>query len=360
MNVNLRGRPAAGLLILFFLFFLAAVPGVQAQSLDPETFNLPDEPSIIILADPRDGSEIRNLAPAWAVAEGQAKTATIIVEYVDPQSWDPQAIAAFEYAKSIWETLIVSPVPIRVRAEWTDMNYLGRGVLGGAWPEDLRANFTGAGQPNTRYVSSLANHLAKRDLDERNHDINAQFNSGFSNWYFGTDGAKAGKYDLVSVVLHELGHGLGFYDSFNVSSGIGSWGAGTFYPIIYDRFVANGAGQLLLENYQNHSAALGYQLQSNNIFFVGPAAVAANRGAYVPLYAPYVWSSGSSIAHLGQAFEGTPNALMTYSLAAGEVQHSPGLVALGGLKDLGWGTGVAQSNLSEHLYLPLLRAGQQN
>lgn len=41
-------------------------------------------------------------------------------------------------------------------------------------------------------------------------DIEASFNSGFSNWYLGLDGQGSGQFDLVTVVLHELGYGLGF------------------------------------------------------------------------------------------------------------------------------------------------------
>ena len=43
----------------------------------------------------------------------------------------------------------------------------------------------------------------------------------------------------MSVVLHELGHGLGFAGSMDVDGALGSWGLGTAFPIIYDRFVEN-------------------------------------------------------------------------------------------------------------------------
>ena len=58
------------------------------------------------------------------------------------------------------------------------------------------------------------------------------------------------------------------------------------------------------------------------------------------LYAPGTWNSGSSYSHLDQSFNGTPNALMTYSLGFGESEHSPGPVTEGLLQDIGWTMGA--------------------
>lgn len=48
-----------------------------------------------------------------------------------------------------------------------------------------------------------------------NSDVVADFNSDLTNWYFGTAGkTPAGKFALVTVMMHELGPGLGFIPSF--------------------------------------------------------------------------------------------------------------------------------------------------
>ena len=123
-----------------------------------------------------------------------------------------------------------------------------------------------------------------------------------------------------------------------VSSGQGSWGGGTGYPIAYDRFTENGANQSLINTglFPNPSAALATQLTSGNIFFDGSHANAANSGSRPALYAPGTWQQGSSYSHLAEGFNVGVNALMTYSLDNGESVHNLGPVNLGILQDVGW------------------------
>ncbi|MFM6779541.1 MAG: hypothetical protein ACKPKU_00160, partial [Dolichospermum sp.] len=127
-------------------------------------------------------------------------------------------------------------------------------------------------------ITYTADSLAGQDLDPTASDIGAEFNSNF-NWYYGLDNnVPTNQISFVSVVLHELGHGLGFLGLMNNQSGVGSWGFGTGFPGIYDRFTENGSGQSLLDTslFPNPSTALGSQLTSNNIFFDGSNANAAN------------------------------------------------------------------------------------
>ncbi len=69
-------------------------------------------------------------------------------------------------------------------------------------------------------------------------DVELVLNST-AKWYLGTDGnTPVTKYDLVTVVIHELCHGLGFFDSMDAENSLGSYGLGTI-PVIYDKFVEN-------------------------------------------------------------------------------------------------------------------------
>jgi len=276
--------------------------------------------------------------PAPTFSPNSPQSATFIVEY---NGFSAPAQAAFQFAVDIWSQLVVSSVPIRVKAYWVP---LGPGVLGSAGAHGFYANFPGAPQSGTFYPVSLAEKLSGGAINHPDSsDINANFSSVFSNWYFGTDGNPgSGQFDFVSVVLHELGHGLGFSGSMTVSSGQGSWGFGSGLPFIYDRFAENGSGQSLLNTslFPNPSVALGNQLQGGNLFFNGPEAVAANGGV-VPLYAPNPWEGGSSYSHFNEASypAGNPNSLMTPAIGTAEAIHNPGPVCLGLFRDNGWTTG---------------------
>lgn len=264
------------------------------------------------------------------------ETATIRVTY---HGFSAQARTAFQRAVDIWETQISSPVVIEVDAYWES---LGEGVLGAAGPSLVYRDFSGAPEANTWYPVALANALAGSDLSS-GPDIEASFNSSFGRWYFGTDGnTPSGQYDFVSVVLHEIGHGLGFLGSMEKSGALGSWGLGPGYPAIYDRFVENGAGRALL-SFPNNSTALGNQLVSNNLFFDGSSAVAGAGGTRPKLYAPNPWQSGSSYAHLDENKypPGNVNSLMTPILNGAEANHNPGPITLGIFKDTGWTTATS-------------------
>jgi len=108
----------------------------------------------------------------------------------------------------------------------------------------------------------------------------------------------------------------------------------------------NGTSLLNTGTYPNPSTALGNALTGNvggGVYFNGTNANAANSGARVKLYAPGTWNSGSSYSHLDEIFNNTPNALMTYSLANGESEHSPGSVTLGMFQDMGWSVNSSES-----------------
>jgi PKD repeat protein len=275
----------------------------------------------------------------------QAATATIVVNYNGP-GWTPEARTAFEYAADIWETLITSPVPIVVDAQFDS---LGPNVLGGAGPTYIERIFPNIPQANTWYPVATANKLAKFDLYPGLADIRATFSSSYPNWYFGTGSTTpANKISFASVVLHELGHGLGFIGSMRVDDGVGLSecqglaGRGCYgydgSPMIYDRYTENGAGTPLL-NFSNNSTDLTNQLTSNNIFFDSSGGNFANGGNRVPIYTPSSWSQGSSYSHLAGSFDSTAHALMTFSISKGETIHNPGSVTLCMFAEMGWTVG---------------------
>jgi hypothetical protein len=279
------------------------------------------------------------------VASGAAST--FEVTYESGFDASPEAKISFQAAVDVWASTVVSSMPIRVQAKFGTTSCsgssFGPSTLGSAGPGGLRRNFAGAPLTGVWYPRGLADSLAGSDLDPGSPDICAAFNSNFSNWYFGTSGAPGLKYDFESVVLHELGHGLGFVGSMSLASPTTADCCFTSQgslagPVIYDTKTFNGA--TAMTSIARPSATLLTALQSNNVFFRGPAASAAAGSADgAKLYAPAAFQPGSSYAHLDEATYGpfSGNALMTPIIEQNEVEHSPGPITIGIFQDMGWG-----------------------
>lgn len=251
-------------------------------------------------------------------------------------SWPDGAKAAMEYAARLWGLYLDSNVPISLDACWAanlSAGILGHGgTLGAAW------NFAGAPKLSTMYQYALANSLAGTDIDPDSADMYLALSNKF-DWYYPTDGnVPAGQYDLATVALHELAHGMGFAGSMVVSAGKAYWGWGYGVPMAYDSLAYNGYGQSLTNTavFPNPSSSLAYQLTSGDIYFNGAHSQAANGGQPVKLFSPSTWMQGSSYSHVDQTFDNTLNSLMTYSVSDGESQHVVGPVLLGMMADLGW------------------------
>lgn len=258
------------------------------------------------------------------------------------EPWPPQAQEAFLYAVEIWASILNASRPIVIDACWrTD---LSAGVLGNAQATAYWRDFTGAPIAGTWYPVPLANQLADSDLNGAGSEITANFNAD-SDWYFGTDGnTGANQFDFVTVVLHEIGHGVGIAGSMRVDDGVapnecngtagaGCWGAGSTWPRIYDRFTERGDGTAML-SIPNNSAEMTTAL-TTGVWFDGPGSSAV-FGDRVPLHAPGTFAVSSSYSHLSDTFNSTENSLMTWSLSMGEAVHHPGPVVIAMLADEGW------------------------
>ena len=130
--------------------------------------------------------------------------ANISVNY---NGFTPEAQAAFQRAIDIWSSLLITSVPIEIEANFTTFE---EGTLGAAQSHFWRCSTTYC------YPLGLANQLESEDLDPDDPDILVTMSSS-KDWYFGLDGQPGeDQFDFVSVVLHEVGHGLGFHGSFRV------------------------------------------------------------------------------------------------------------------------------------------------
>lgn len=135
-----------------------------------------------------------------------------------------QRLIAFQHAANLWGAQLDSNVPIFVLASF---DTLGANVLGSAGATSVFSDFPGLAPglfypgvefPVTWYGSALADKRAGVDLNPGFADIRARFSSDF-DFYLGLDTNHGARVDLVTVVLHELGHGLNFQTFVSSSSG---------------------------------------------------------------------------------------------------------------------------------------------
>ncbi len=290
-----------------------------------------------------------------------------IITYVDQcndESWPDEAIAAFEYAAEIWSYHLSSDVPIRIEARWRS---LSSNVLGSA---GATAYFPLSGEGidnNTLFSVAQANAMTGTDLLNQpgsstsdNHHILVNMNCNYSAWYLGTTASPpSGTIDFVTVVLHEIGHGIGFAGSIRVDATrqTAQWfnrsQTGTPQPFIYDLFAFDGFIDPVFNTtlYPNNSSGLYNAVtgRSQGLFFSGMETEMANFGNRVPLYAPLQFRQGSSYSHLDQsAFSASPNALMRPRMDMSLAIHSPGPIFCGILEDMLWPLGPACLELLDH------------
>lgn len=157
-----------------------------------------------------------------------------------------QRLNAFQFAANIWGATLNSTVTITIRANWAPLTCSSTsGVLGQAGANGIFRDFANAPVAGTWYSAAEANALAGVDLNPSSAEISATFNSSLGTagcldsggtptpFYLGLDNAHAGSVDLVSILMHEFAHGLGFQTFSNPSTGSLNGG----FPSIYDKFL---------------------------------------------------------------------------------------------------------------------------
>ena len=251
----------------------------------------------------------------------------IEVTYNNFPAWAQTDIQA---AVDVWAANFESSVPIKVDATWGRSQVYG--LLGSARPGNYFNNFVNAPDPTLWYPSALANALAGRDLDKNNPEIVIQVNSA-APWDTRNDGKPSlSEYDLQSVFIHEIGHGLGFLstDSYDPFFGFGS----IDQPTPFDAYLQLEDGRRL-SDLPSPSIELGRAL-TNTLVWSGSKGIAANGGVKPKIYTPSRYANGSSVSHLDESTFANSglNSVMTPNLDAGEVFREPGSLLLGMMEDM--------------------------
>lgn len=206
--------------------------------------------------------------------------------------------------------------------------------------------FTTSAQPNVLLPAALADAITNTNNNSRD-DISVSINSnvgtgasclGGKNFYLGLDHNNGGNVDLLNVLLHELGHGLGFisltnsdgtavvtgkfsaFDQFVYSETLGK-----FWPAMTDaeRAAASIASGAVTFN----SISI-----NNNLSAYTANSGLSTPGGHLRLYTPSTYSSGSSVSHWDTV--ASPDLLMEPFITA----NALGSTDLTGcvLRDIGW------------------------
>ena len=249
------------------------------------------------------------------------------VKYNNFPEWAKTEVQA---AVDIWAANFKSNVVITVDASWGRSSSWG--VLGSARPGSFFSAFSGAPDPSLWYASALANSLAGRDLDKANPEMIIQVNSE-AQWNSRGDGLpSSSEYDLRSVFLHEMAHGLGFLsnDAYDLFFGLGSLDQ----PTPFDAYLQTSDGRRLAD-LPTPSVELGVALTSS-LVWSGANAINANGGVKPKMYTPARYESGSSVSHLDEATFSSlgVDSMMTPNLDPGEIFTEPGPLLLAMMEDL--------------------------
>jgi hypothetical protein len=302
--------------------------------------------------------DVSFLGPNFQNLRTQATASIIDVTY---SGFPNDAKEAFQAAVNVWQRLLISRVSIKITAGWEG---LASNTLATSGAKKVFKNFANAPIREVWYPSALAESIAGVNLNGSETDINITVNKNIS-WSYDTDGTRqAFKYDLMTVVLHEIAHGLGFTTSMKLAGTNetqAQWGIEGL-PLIYDIFPQMSNGQVLTNTaiIGNPSTQLKAALTSQDVFFKisnGPLAK-----DFPKMYAPTTFRSGGTLSHLDEVKypKGTENSLMSPQIGAAEINHYPGQVILGILNQIGWGvlnyegqviTAIEPQDISQQLFV---------
>jgi hypothetical protein len=259
------------------------------------------------------------------------KRSKFVVDYKNFPDWAKNQV---QDAIDLWAENFESKVSINVEATWSRST--SADILGSARPDRYYAKFVGAPDSSLWYPSALANAIAGKDLDLTNPEIIIQINSE-ADWDLdGLGKPTRFEYDLKSVMIHELAHGLGFLSTsaYILDRTKNQYVGILEQPTPFDAYSQTEDGNRLAD-LPSRSVELGQAL-IRKLVWSGAEGIKANNGVKPLLYTPSTYESGSSVSHLDEdTFANTgSNTVITPSMAAGEVFTELGPVLLGMMKDL--------------------------
>lgn len=265
----------------------------------------PAESRLVARAVRRAGAGLLMLGTWLALATAQAATIVIVNQNAPGEGFnDPTVVApvggnpgttlgeqrlnAFQHAANIWGATLQSDVPIRIGAAFLPLSCNASGaVLGSAGANEIWSDFPNAPRPATWYPAALASKLAGSDLSQPTEPhIIARFNSRLGlfadcvpglTFYLGLDNRAGNQIDLVTTLLHEFAHGLGFQTFTSNTTGAQILGL----PSIWDHFLIDNRNERLWSQMTDAERAAS-SVTWRGLSWNGPQVTAAVPGVLAP------------------------------------------------------------------------------
>jgi hypothetical protein len=203
-----------------------------------------------------------------------------------------EQIEATEFALELWSERLAGCVPVKIDVTLVS---LATGILGSS------ARMPQYELNSTWYCSAVGNQLAGYNVSS-SYNIKISMNKNI-NFYYGLDAqTPKSSYDYLTIMLHEITHGLGFFPicgkngTYTYTNSGGSQ-QNTQNPGAFDRLLCEGLdGPPITELTASERAAL---MVSDNLYagIPGSHLLAANEGVRVKIYAPTTYNPGSSNSH---------------------------------------------------------------
>lgn len=197
-----------------------------------------------------------------------------------------QRLIIFQAVADIWGATLNSTPTIVILATFEPLTCTATSaVLGSAGPTEVFRDFTGAPFPATWYNHATASAIFGANLDPTTAGIRARFNSNLGQpgcltgipFYLGFDNNHGSAVDLVTVLLHEFGHGLGFLTVTNGTTG--AFLAG--FPSAFDHFLFDNSTGLRWTDMTNAQRAAS-ALNTRHLVWNGANVTSAVPGVLAP------------------------------------------------------------------------------
>ena len=261
-----------------------------------------------------------------AVATASALTFTPVFTFdpaTPPAVQQQQQQATTQALTNLAKFFQPSNITVRVEFQFKDLG--NTGTLGQAGPAGFDV------RNNVYYAQALFNFLAKNDVAGGAISLTVEMNTNPSTaWFYDASTPPAGQYSWQSVIMHEVGHSMGFFDTIATNGSYSNAG-----PSIFETLATLGVGGPALSSLDQ--AARAQAVISNNIFWGGQFGLAANNGQAIKLYSPNPYEEGSNYSHIDPSQPGI-GGIYYPSLADATYFPGPTKQELAIFHDIGWAT----------------------